>query len=326
MNSIPSIKSKFALTAAALACTIATLPAQTTFTLVDEATLVNHWPSTDGLIGSADDVVSANASTTNMSAPNSNGAASYNAFDFGQGAVPDANLFPPNRQAITFLDQGNTVSVDMDVARNGGGPLILGWNLSGSEPFNGHGPYSAEITAVNSGSYNTSNHSFTQNIDFKANLLSGEANSGSFDFSGTAYVVESSDFGTETGNSHVDDVLIPIAQAMSADALFFAMGSGTVPAADNFAFGQMDITASIVAFVVDTEPAPLTPPMVVLSDNSVIVSWPSSATEAILESNANLESPGTWTSHSPPYATVEDRNTFTYELAGERRFFRLRNP
>lgn len=309
-----------------IACAIQGLSAQTTFTLLDQAELVNHWPSSDGLIGTSDDVISGNPSTTNSSAPNTNGAASYNAFDFGQSSIPDGNLFPPGRQAITFLDEGNTVSVDMDVARNGGGPLILSWNLSGSEPFFGHGPYSAAITAVNSGSYNTANHSFSQNIDFSANLNSGLANSSSFDLSGIALVVESADYGNESGNDYVDDVLIPIAQAINADALFFAMGSGTVPPADNFAFGQMDITASLIGFVVDSEPAPLPALTILRDENSVTLSWPSSATNAVLESSTELETPEPWSVHAPPYSSDGDQNTFTYAINENSRFFRLRSP
>jgi hypothetical protein len=302
--------------------------AQTTFTLVDEASLVNHWPGLDGLIGSADDVVSANPSTSNGSAPNSSGAASYNAFDFGQGTVPDANLFPPNRQAITYLDAGGTISVDMTVAENGGGPLILGWDISGSEPFPGHGAYSAQITAVNSGSYNPNSHSFSQNVDFTANLTSGAANSSNFDLSGTAYVILSADFGESSGNDYVDSVLIPIAQSMNADGLIFLAGSGIVPAADNFGFPQMPITAAIFALMTETVTEPLPQPEIMLSEDlqSVVVTWPSSADTAILESSANLNSEPVWTIHSPPYESAEDENVFTYTTTEGRRFFRLRTP
>ena len=43
--------------------------------IAKDATMVNHYPGLDGLIGNADDVVSAALTTMQQSAPNSNGCA-----------------------------------------------------------------------------------------------------------------------------------------------------------------------------------------------------------------------------------------------------------
>lgn len=295
--------------------------AQTRFTLVDSDTLINHWPSTDGMIGTQDDVVGDQPSTTNGSAPNSEGAASYNAFDFGQGAVPDANLFPPGRQAITFLDAGGTVTIDDAVAAGGAGALITDWSVTGSEPFPGHGPYTATITAVNSGAYNPSDGVFTQNVDFSANLNSGAANSANFTLSGTAFVMNAADFGTGTGNAYVDSVLIPIAQALNADAMFYAMGSGTVPMADNGGFPEMDVTAVLFGVSSATSPDPVLN-VAKVGSGRVEVSWQAADDLWILQSRASVDT-GQWDDESGQVTSSEGTHRATFDATEPLRVFRL---
>lgn len=302
--------------------------AQSEFTLKNATALLDHWPGPDGAIGTGDDVVSSTPSTTNQSAPNASGALSYNAFDFGQGDILDADLFPPQRQAITFLDEGNTISIDSDVAENGGGALITGWNVSGSEPFPGHGPYTAQITAVNSGSYDPVSRQFTQNIDFTANLASGPANSSNFDLSGTAYWLEAADYDAGTGSDYVDSVLIPIAKAMNAGAMLYVMGTGTVPAADNFGFPEMDITAALFAVAASDDPGE-DPPLVVPEirtdgAGTVTVSWPSTQNDVVVESSPSLESDALWTEHTGPYEVDGESFVLAEPSADPMRFFRLR--
>lgn len=297
------------------------------YQLVNDLSMVNHWPGVDGQIGTSDDVVSSDPSSTNGSTPNLNGALSYNAFDFGQGTVPDANLFPPGRQAITFLDATSTVNIDESIALSGSESrsLFLGWDVSGSEPFPGHGDYSAQITAENSGSYNPETHFFTQNIDFTANLLSGQANSSNFDLTGTAYVIAAEDFEAGTGNEYVDTVLIPIAQAKNAARMFFAMGSGTVPAADNFGFGQMNITAILFALkgTRQVEPEPVSLSIDLNGDGGVTISWPFSAGVFSLESLSGISSNSDWFLHEPPYDVIDDHASVTLPASDPIRIFRL---
>ena len=119
--------------------------------------------------------------------------------------------------------------MDTAVAKAGGGPLITAWSLTGSQPFVGHGAYSAQIDKVNNGTYDSSTHALKLNVDFTATLMGGTAKASNFDLIGTAYVIKSADFATPSGNAYVDSVLIPLAKTLNATSVFFAQTSGTVP-------------------------------------------------------------------------------------------------
>lgn len=213
-----------------------------------DAAVINAWPGADGLIGTMDDVVDATPSTTNMSAPNSLGSYSYNAFDFvGDGSVTDGPKFPTGTQAITFLE--GTVTVDTAVAAAGGGPIITNWVVSGTEPFAFHGPYTASITAVNGGTYDPLTYAFTLDVDFEANLLLGTGSVSNMLLSGEAYYLEASDF-SATGNAYVDGVLIPLAQSRGASTLFFATGSGVVPPSTGAPLPEVPVEAALMALTV----------------------------------------------------------------------------
>jgi len=237
--------------------------AQVTYNLISgQAGALNHYPGTDGLLATGDDLNSSSPTATNGSAPNSLGSYSYNAFDFGGDATPTDPGLPPGKDAITFI-QGS-VSADTTVAQNGGGAIITGLNVSGTEPFPGHGAYSAQITAVNSGTYNTGTHAFTLDIDFLANLVpGGTATATSFSLTGVAVLVDAADFINPTGDAYVDAVLIPLAQSLGASSLFFAHGSGIVPASSGGTggfFPSMPIEAAIVGIT----PVPLPPAILLL--------------------------------------------------------------
>jgi len=219
------------------------------FEIISDVSGVNHWPGPDGQVGSADDVVSSTPSPLNQSAANGAGSFSYNAFQFSGGGEETTRL-PPARNAATFLD--GTFTVDLNAAANGNAPVLLNWNVSGTEPFPFHGAYTASITAVNSGTYNTTSKAFTQNVDFIANLAGGTANSVSFDLTGDAYVIDASEFAAGTGDPYVDNVLIPIAQARNAQKLAFIMGTGVVPQSSGGSggfFPEMPVTAALVGIV-----------------------------------------------------------------------------
>ncbi len=222
--------------------------------VVGDSDILNTWPGPDGELGTADDVVSALPSPINFSASNSIASYSYNAFDFG-GGTPELALLPDPMNAVTFL-QGS-VSVDEAVAAAGGGPIVTNWNLMGTEPFIGHGPYSSQVLIVNSGTYDTTTHAFTLNLDFVATLVGGTANGVGFALSGQAFFVDLNLPSPSTGNAYVDNVLIPVAQGLGSPSLFYIRGTGTVPAStggSGGSFPQFPVEAAIVAVPEPTAP------------------------------------------------------------------------
>jgi hypothetical protein len=62
-----------------------------------------------------------------------------------------------------------------------------------------------------------------------------------------------------------------------------------------------------------------------VNSNTVAVSWPSSATNYTLQTNANL-SPATWGNVSSGIVTVGPNDVFSNNVAGKSDFFRLRSP
>jgi hypothetical protein len=215
------------------------------FSLVsDDPSMEDHWPSADALIGTADDHISASCSPVNCSGTNAAGSYSFNAFDFGGGGS-DTGI-PAGYQAITFLEGG--VGIDMTVAASGGGPLFTSLTVSGTEPFNGHGAYSSFLAAINSGSYDPVSHAFTLNVDLTAEFGGPPDTALNFISTGVAWVIDASEFGTTTGDAYLDDVAIPRALAQSASGLVFIRLTGVVPHAENWSWGAMPLTATILAF------------------------------------------------------------------------------
>ena len=79
----------------------------------------------------------------------------------------------------------------------------------------------------------------------------------SFTLTGEAVLVDAADFATPTGDAYVDAVLIPLAQSLGASSLFFAHGSGIVPASSGGtggSFPSMPIEAALVG--ITTVPLP----------------------------------------------------------------------
>ena len=226
--------------------------------VINDPNALNHYPGPDGLIGTADDVVSALPTTLNASGPNVLGSYSYNAFDFGSGATDPA--LPTGKNAVTLIE-GN-VSIDTNIAALGGGAIITGFDVSGTEPFPFHGPYQAQTIAVNSGTYNPATGAFTLNIDFTASLTSGLGTAVNFSLSGEAWYVEAANFGVASGNAYVDNVLIPLAQSQNAASLCFAQGAGTVPGSTGPGlFPPMPVEAVFVGLA----PVPLPAPILLLA-------------------------------------------------------------
>lgn len=230
---------------------------ETTFILYNGSSPLNHWPGPDGLVGTGDDLISSASSPKYFSGANSLGSLSYNAFDFtGIGSNPETTRLPNPMNAVTFL-QG-TVN-----AQNSSYP-ITGWNVQGTEPYAGHGPYSAQITAVNSGWWEYSSGSgwiggpFSENVNFSASLLAGGGTATNFTFSGVAFLVTDVANATATANPYVDSVLVPLGRSLGASQLFFAHGTGTVPASSGGSGGswpQMPIEGVLVGFSTVPEPS-----------------------------------------------------------------------
>jgi len=216
------------------------------FTLVKgDPAMLHHWPDDDALIGTADDLIRELPSEVHGSETNIDGRYSYNAFDFGW--MPgDEGIPPGGYEAITFLE--GTVGVDMNIAENGGGPLFYQMDISGTAPFDGHAPYSSSFVQVNGGSYDPVSKAFTLNVDLQAEIGGTPDQSLDFDVSGDAWVIVAADFGTATGVSYLDDVVIPRAMAQGASRLVFIQMTGVVPAAEGFSWGTMPLIASLVAF------------------------------------------------------------------------------
>ena len=229
--------------------------------LLSHPSALSHAPGADGLVGTEDDLVSAAPLAPSGSGPNLAASYSYNAFDFG--ALPASPALPAGFDAVTFLI--GTVRVDKTVAVSGGGPLVTGFTVSGTEPFPGHGPYSASITAVNGGSYDPVTHAASLDIDFTASLLGGTASAVSFSLTGLAVLIEAADFGAATGIAYVDSVLLPaLAIPVGADSLFFAAVSGIVPASSGGSggfFPAMPITAVLVGVEMTAVPLPASLPL-----------------------------------------------------------------
>jgi len=243
----------------ALILAIPTLAAAQTATFeftADYPTMADHWPNLDAWVGTADDLISGSPSPSQESAPNP-GTYSYNAFDFG-GGLTDPGM-PTGFIAMTFVS--GTAQVDMAVARglSPTSPLITGLSVtSGTEPFPGHGPFTAEFTNI-SGDYDAASGAFNLTTDFTANL-NGNVDSAwePMNLAGEAWVIEEADYGTVTGHAYLDDVVIPLAQAEGAARVLYMRGSGTIPHAQNFNWGDMPMIACVVALDddgVQTEPA-----------------------------------------------------------------------
>lgn len=235
------------LTRLALILAIPALAAAQTATFdftADYPAVADHWPDLDAWVGTADDLISGSPSPTQGSAPNP-GTYSYNAFDFG-GGLTDPGM-PTGFIAMTFVT--GTAEVDMTVARGLApmDPLVTGLAVtSGTEPFPGHGPFTAEFSNI-SGGYNAASGAFTLTADFTANLNGTVDTATGMNLSGEAWVIEEADYGAITGHAYLDDVVIPLAQAEGAVRVLYVQGSGLIPHSQNFNWGDMPMIACIVA-------------------------------------------------------------------------------
>jgi len=184
----------------------------------------NHFPGADGLVGTGDDPVSSYVSPVLGSDANFRGS-----FSFVTGAMPtapaDPSYFPPTHNGASFSE--GTITIDPAVAISGGGPLILDWNLVGTAPIQGQGASFLEMISVNTGTYDPVSGAMT--LDFSPQLTTGGEvfSEPSLVSNGTARVLQAPF--PSTGDPYIDSVLVPLAQGLGADGLFFAQMNTTVP-------------------------------------------------------------------------------------------------
>lgn len=230
------------------AAIVSTAPAaQVTYQLLTDASVVNHWPGADGLIGSADDVVDGAATSVGGSGPNTPGALSHVSFDFG---IPTDDLkLASGFDAISYIDFGSFV---FDAAAGSGSPLVISFDIiSGTEPFFGHGPYNAQTSGGVTGSSTGSGFSVA-GAPYDT-TINGSPDSAVMSFSGTWTVVDPN--GAATGDSYLDSVLTPIALANNAQSYVVLSGTGSSGLADNGGFPDMPIQVSLVGFEPIPEPS-----------------------------------------------------------------------
>jgi len=198
---------------------------QVEMTVLTHPTAVNRYPGADGLVGNSDDVVSSGRTPTAGSAPNSLGSYGFSVLDADDSASDDE--LPTGFEAISFVS--GSATVDQGVLTNGGGPMITGLSFSsGTQPFEDVS-YSVSLDAVNGGSYNPSSQQFTLNGDMSF-LVDGETLlEPGVALAGTAVFLRANQFAVGSGNTYVDSVLIPLAQAEGASSLLFFDGSGVFP-------------------------------------------------------------------------------------------------
>lgn len=219
--------------------------AQTTYQLLTDPSMVNHWPGIDGVIGTADDIIDGGSMTSGGSGPNVLGALSQGSFDFGF-PVDDMHL-APGYHAVTFVHNGSFV---FDAAAGSSSPLIISFDIvSGSEPFVGHGPYSAQTTGPTSGT--STGSTFNLAAAPYQSLVSGTPDNATMTLSGTYQVVDPN--GAATGDNYLDTVLTPIAQANNA--VSYVVINGTGGTGTDSIYGNIPVQYSLIGFEIVPEPS-----------------------------------------------------------------------
>lgn len=219
-----------------------------TYTLVDgDPAMVNHWPGLDYWIGTGDDFVDGAPSDLFGSAPNAQGSYCYNALDWLWDGTTDEGM-PEQFSAMTFVS--GMVDIDLDVAASDipvGSSLITALDITaGTEPFPGHGAFTATFENIRLDSYNPTSGAFLFRAELVATIMGSADTALNMGLGGTAWVVNEEDYGTGIGETYVDSHLIPLAQARGASSFVYILASGTVPPAEDGAWGSMQYLAVLV--------------------------------------------------------------------------------
>lgn len=221
--------------------------------------MINHWPSADGLIGTADDKITSNLSTYGHSSPNSLGSYSYIVTSFGLSQNTDPLLFA-NYDTATFVQGFVTIDPAQFVANDV--PLIKDVQFGGTELFPGHGPYSVKLTGRRGGAPAKVGNAFTfsSNYDFQGTFSSGTATATNAHAEGLVVLLDAANFANPdlTGvpgelAAYVRSVAVPVAQAAQAAGLICGtmtlQTAGSVPGNSNETgyFPPLDTYAVVLA-------------------------------------------------------------------------------
>jgi hypothetical protein len=166
------------------------------------------------------------------------------------------------------------------------------------------------------GSFTTSGGTLAFGVSGLANL--GQITvSGSVALNGTASVTWLGGFTPSVGN--VFTLLNYGSQSGTFANIILPPGSSGAPTYGATAFSLMITNTTTQTNV------PVFLNIKLVNSNTVVVSWPSSATSYTLQTNANL-SPATWGNVSSGIVTVGPNNVLSNTPTGKSDFFRLRSP
>lgn len=220
-----------------------TTAAPVLYELASDSSMINHWPGPDGMVGTADDIIDGAAVTVGGSGPNTPGALSSGSFEFGP-LDPEPKLASPY-DAVTFVNLG---SIMFDADAGSESPLIQSFIMAmGTEPYFGHGPYSAVTTGPALGTSTATTFDLVS-VPYST-LVNGNPASGEMNLSGTYRVVDPN--GPPTGDSYLDNVLTPIALSQGVDSYIMLTGTGSTGV-----YGDIPIQFTLVGFQADTIAAP----------------------------------------------------------------------
>ena len=212
---------------------LASLSTATDFVLIsgDTDTLYQFpGPAANGTLNDGADIQGSEPTTIIGSDPNYLGAWSYIAGEQPFG-IPDTVLpqSPGGVEANLIAFGGGVVTVDDTVLMSGGGPLITDWNLQGTAYGQGLGTSTIAISNVNSGGYTTATGNLSLDLDLTTTFFNGilSVPISGLALSGTSVVQNSL---AVTGNSYIDNVVIPKATALGATGIMFIDLTGTIPA------------------------------------------------------------------------------------------------
>jgi hypothetical protein len=201
------------------------MAADRTFTIVTNTAMVDHWPSSDTFIGTADDVISNGVSTYGKSSPNAYGTYSYIVTSFGLSSAPDPLLFGVYDTATFVL---GSATIDASAFVTNDIPLIKSVQFSGTELFPGHGAYQVVMTHPRDGIYTHKGSAFTfsSHFDFQGTFVGGTAVATNADASGLVVVLDAANFDAPDLNAVPDDLAnyvrttaIPLAKTSNANGL-----------------------------------------------------------------------------------------------------------
>lgn len=209
--------------AAALALT-GTAKSETYTLITGDPSLLYKYPGDSdglGLMGTGDDVLNSAVTTFNGSSPNTIGA-----YSFVTGAVGGAGgdpLLPGNANVIAF--GAGSVTTDDAVVSGGGFPLFTDISVSGTNHLQGPGPGSITATGL-SGNYVPGTDALAANTRFDYSFLGGLiSDSTTVNLTGT--VIATTNLNA-TGNSYIDNVVIPAASALGGTGVIFVDLVGNV--------------------------------------------------------------------------------------------------